>query len=46
MSDLGSGDELQVVKKTLKDSYKTPLCSRENSLKLKCSHEKRPNLLL
>ena len=33
-------------KKTLKDSYKTPLCSRENSLKLKCSHEKRPNLLL
>ena len=35
MSDLGSGDEVQVVKKkTLKDSYKTPLYSRDNSLKL------------
>ena len=33
-------------KKTLKDSYKTPLCSRDNSLKLKCLHEKRPNILL
>ena len=41
---LGMNSKLQ--KKTLKDSYKTPLCSRENSLKLKCSCEKRPNILL
>ena len=33
-------------KKTLKDSCKTPLYSRDNSLKLKCSSEKRPNILL
>ena len=33
-------------KKTLKDSYKTPLYSRDNSLKLKCLREKRPNILL
>ena len=33
--------KLQVVKKTPEDSYKTPLCSRDNSLKLKCSREKK-----
>ena len=27
-------------------SYKTPLYFRDNSLKLKCSREKRPNILL
>ena len=32
--------KLHVVKKTLKDSFKTPLCSRDNSLRLKCSREK------
>ena len=42
MSDLGSSDEKTPSrkKKTLKDSFKTPLCSRDNSLRLKCSREK------